>query len=53
MTNRETQKVGLIATGATMFAGVVAHAKMNRKWEEAHTLFSLIAAGITVYGAFA
>lgn len=50
MSKEETQKAGAVATGIATIVGVFAHSKKQRKWEDFHTFFALLAAGLTVYG---
>jgi hypothetical protein len=53
MSKEESQKVGAMATGIATIFGVVAHANKTKKWEDFHTFFALLGAGLTIYGAVA
>jgi hypothetical protein len=51
MSKQESQKAGATAAGIATILGVFAHANKKKKWEDFHTFFALVGAGLTIYGA--
>jgi hypothetical protein len=51
MSKEQSQKAGALVSGVATLIGVFAHAKKTKKWEDFHTFFALIGAGLTIYGA--